>query len=301
MEFNEFEKLINDYMKAEAANDDLFNLYKNSSSNTADVHQGFRRFVKNTELNRQRNQSYMSLSCIGIAFASLLAVLWMALTLKPVNENWISTTTDAGESKDLLLCDGSHLHIGPCSSVVYPETFNRNERKIFATGDIYFEVAGDEKRRFVVSSNGLDVIVHGTEFHLYSFPGLDNQEVELAQGSVSVSLRDEKSEIHLDPGEKLKYNKGLNFILKENFDSYSFYQQMSGAQILFDNDGLLEITRKLSNRFGNKIVVCDDTLLDQTYFASFINGEGLQEILAVLSKQGGFSVKKVGDDYLLMK
>lgn len=295
------DKKVEESINAADLNDYLYDLYLNSSSSRKDIRKGFRRFVAATDLKKRRDMSALHVSSIVVAMASVIFAVCILFAKKPIATEWTSVYTAAGENKELLLDDGTRLHLGPCSSVLYPDSFTGTERKVFAVGDVYFEVAKDESLPFVVSANDINIKVHGTVFHLYSYPGVDDQEVSLAQGSVSVSFGDEnKGTIYLEPGEMLTYNEGRNICTKMAFNVDSFQDQMLGKQIFFDNEDLMTISRKLTNRFGVKVIVCDKSLMGQKYYASFVNGEGLEEILSTLSKKGQFSIKHVGDDYLII-
>lgn len=301
MEQLDIDKWIKESINSERADDYLFSLYLSSTSNKTDVKRGFRIFAENTGLKRKKNGYALTFSSIAVALVSIAYAVWLSIFSAPTITDWTSVSTLPGEGRDLQLCDGTNIHLGPCSNVFFPSAFNGSERKIFALGDVYLDVAHDETHPFVVSLSGMDVKVHGTKFHLYSFPGVDDQEIALAQGSVSVSIGDGGDTILLTPGEILKYNKGKKTYRKSQFDADAFNGQMSGKQILFDNESLAEIARKLSNRFGANVVVCDDSLLEQTYYASFINGEDLPEILKILSEKGGFSIKHYNNHYLIIK
>lgn len=299
---NDFDKWITNSINDGSINDYLYDLYCNSPSKKADVRMGFIKFTEITGLKHNKScNSAILYSCISIALASVVLAMFLLFQPKPVVPNWTSMSTTTGEWKDMVLSDGTSLHLGPCSNVVYPDVFSGSVRQIYAVGDVYFDVAKDESHPFVVSSSGTSVKVYGTLFHIYAFPGIEDQEISLAKGSVSVSLRDMESEIFLEPGEILKYNKGRNVFVKSKFDVDSFRCQMSGEQIFFDNESLISVAQKLSNRFGERVVVCDNSLIDQKYYASFVNSESLTDILSALSKKGDFSFFQINGDYYINK
>lgn len=301
MESFDIDKWIKDVIDSEEANDYLYNLYFNSTSNKTDVKRGFKRFCENTGLKKNWASYKLTFSFAAVAVAAIVYASLLTIMSRFDAPDWTSISTSSNENREMELCDGTKIQIGPCSNIIFPTSFDGAERKIFAEGDVYLDVAKDEKKPFIVSLQGIDIKVHGTKFHLYSFSGMADQEIALAQGSVSVSIDGGKTNINMVPREILKYNRANKTFKKALFDIETYENQRTGSQILFDSEGLLSITQKLSNRFGKRVLICDESLLNQTYYASFINGEGLPEILNRLGEKGGFSIKYDGENYLIMR
>lgn len=55
----------------------------------------------------------------------------------------------------------------------------------------------------------------------------------------------------------------------------------------------------LRRHFAVEIVVTDKSLCDETYYASFINNESLDEILDALNKDRLFSVRREAEVYYI--
>ncbi len=65
---------------------------------------------------------------------------------------------------ELNLADGTMVHLKQGATLQYPEEFKRKARMVEMTGQVYFDVARDEQKPFVVTTNRTKVTVLGTAF-----------------------------------------------------------------------------------------------------------------------------------------
>ena len=65
---------------------------------------------------------------------------------------------------ELDLADGTIVHLKQGATLKYPENFNRASRTVEMTGEIYFDVARDPQKPFVVNTDRTKVTVLGTAF-----------------------------------------------------------------------------------------------------------------------------------------
>src|SRR5699024_4473154 len=75
----------------------------------------------------------------------------------------------------------------------------------------YFKVKHDAEHPFVIHTKGLTVRDIGTEFNLKAYPDDEKSSLSLIEGSVSISLIDDKDkDLILKPGEKVVYSTTPN-------------------------------------------------------------------------------------------
>jgi len=76
------------------------------------------------------------------------------------------------------------------ASIRYPVEFSGNERKVEITGEVYFEVAHDATKPFIVHVTGqkgpMDVQVLGTHFNINAYDDEPLMKATLLEGSVRV-------------------------------------------------------------------------------------------------------------------
>lgn len=110
----------------------------------------------------------------------------------------------SGKSK-VLLPDGSEVWMHTETSLQYESQMNKDERIVNVTGEAYFDVAHDADKPFIVQTEGMRIVVHGTKFNVDAFPGSENTVVSLVEGSVSLETETENR--FLKPGETATFNR----------------------------------------------------------------------------------------------
>jgi transmembrane sensor len=97
--------------------------------------------------------------------------------------------TKQGESKALVLSDGTKIWLSPSSSLVYPEQLTGNLREVKLEGEAFFEVAKDKLHPFVIHSNRMDTRVVGTSFNVQSYKSQSSSKVTVVTGIVKVTAK----------------------------------------------------------------------------------------------------------------
>ncbi|RYZ24220.1 MAG: DUF4974 domain-containing protein, partial [Sphingobacteriales bacterium] len=87
----------------------------------------------------------------------------------------------------LSLSDGSTVTVNAGSTLAFPGSFDAGPRKVFLSGEAYFEVAKDPVRPFIVSSGNTDITVLGTKFNVNSYEGIYENITTVTEGKVSVA------------------------------------------------------------------------------------------------------------------
>jgi len=100
----------------------------------------------------------------------------------------------------LTLPDGTKVWLNAESSIRYPVSFVGNERKVFVTGETYFEVAKDKSKPFRAVANDVMVEALGTRFNINAYSNEPFMSATLVEGSVFVS--NGKTDNILKPGQQ---------------------------------------------------------------------------------------------------
>ncbi|AEW00519.1 hypothetical protein A4D02_24630 [Niastella koreensis] len=108
----------------------------------------------------------------------------------------------------LILPDGTNAWLNSASSIKYPTVFTGNERKVTITGEVYFEVAHNEKMPFRLNvNNQAQIEVLGTHFNVKAYDDEPSMKVTLLEGSVRIGRRQtangRQESVILKPGEQL--------------------------------------------------------------------------------------------------
>lgn len=74
-----------------------------------------------------------------------------------------------GGEFSLELADGTRVWLNAESRLRYPVAFTGKERKVEMEGEVYFEVAKNKEKPFIVTVNGVDIRVLGTSFNVSAY------------------------------------------------------------------------------------------------------------------------------------
>jgi len=224
----------------------------------------------------KRVYRYAVAACIAITIGCSFYIGFLKGYTEPVAQLY---TNLSGKSK-VLLPDGSEVWMHSETALQYNSKMNENERKVSVTGEAYFDVKHDAEKPFVVQTEGLRIIVHGTKFNVNAFPSSENTLVSLVEGSVSLETQTESR--FLQPGETAIYNRNTQK-LKIEKDDVVFASSWANNKFVFKNRSLGDICKLLSKWYRIKIDL--DPALSNRYFYTFtLRSEPLDEILRIMSR-----------------
>lgn len=128
-----------------------------------------------------------------------------SVRLQKVDYNEIRTPR--GGEYQVVLPDNSIVWLNAESKLRFPSTFSGKERKVFASGELYFQVAKDSLSPFRVEIEGLyEVEVLGTEFNVRAYSNLPSATT-LVNGRVLI--RDKGAKVVLKAGEQAVKGKNV--------------------------------------------------------------------------------------------
>jgi len=187
------------------------------------------------------------------------------------------------------LPDGSTGFLNSGSRLKYPVQFT-NQRSVELSGEAFFDVVHNKEIPFHVNTRNLDIMVLGTTFDVIANEGENTEEIVLQTGKVDVSTRKGEQLAVMVPNEQLILNTEKQIVEKREVEA-SQYTSWKEGQLVFRNENLQQVARRLS-RWYNAEVVVDNRLLDgYTFHATFID-EPLDEVLKLISLVAPISYKE---------
>lgn len=221
---------------------------------------------------------YVAAACIVLVLSVGASYYWGAYTdRKPMAEQ-VYTCMD-GKSK-VFLPDGTEVWLQANTTLAYGNDFQESERSVRLSGEAYFEVTTDERKPFIVRTEGMQVRVHGTKFTVSSPAGSAESKVSLMEGSVSLETLSKK--VFLKPGEIAVYDRKSNQ-LKIDVGDVALEKMWIDDELFISNKTLGEVCRILSKRYDVKIKV-DDELKDKYRYTFTLRDETLEEIIQIMAR-----------------
>ena len=230
---------------------------------------------------------------------AVAAAIWVFNRPDPVQ--WAQVYTQSGQTRSVTLPDGSVIRLAPESHILYPSAFRGSKREIFLQGEAYADITHMDKCPFEIHAEDITVRVFGTEFNFSAYPADSECEVALVEGSVELAIagKDSNHSIQMKTGDMVRYERGTGNIDKKRFspDTYLANARRNGLQ--FSNRKMEDIARCLERKFDARIIIEDESIAQERFFASFINDEDLPSILEALNTQNHMIINKKGNTYHL--
>lgn len=136
------------------------------------------------------------------------------------NESGLIEQVNNSDNPQLItLSDASSILLKPNSKLSYPKTFNKKVRKVYLSGEGFFEITKNIKQPFYVYSNEVITKVYGTSFRVIAYANRPNVEVLVRTGKVKVSSNQEfktttNEEVMLLPNQAARYIRKGQFFEK---------------------------------------------------------------------------------------
>jgi transmembrane sensor len=186
-------------------------------------------------------------------------------------------TTPKGGQYQLVLPDGTHVWLNAESSITYPSAFTGEKREVKVTGELYFEVAHDAKKHFVVAIEGKpSVEVLGTHFNIKAYTDEPVTETTLLEGSVKTGT------VILKPGQQARVTATNKISVQNDVDIEKVMSWRNGK---FNFEDLnVEEVMKLIGRWYDIEVVYENKPPDTRFFGSMSRSVPLSTVLKGLEK-----------------
>ena len=195
------------------------------------------------------------------------------------NEIWIPR---GGEYK-LVLPDGTIVWLNAESSLRFPTSFTDNERKVYAKGELYFDVKHDEVKPFIVDvERGYTIWVLGTEFNLRAY---DDSPVvtTLVEGCVQVWSASDS--VLLSPGQQALEMSGNHGIEVLDVDVVPYVAWHEG-KFHFVRTPLKDIMEELARWYDVEVVFENPTVREECFTIEMQRFDDFNKVLRLIERTG---------------
>ena len=312
--FSEIEKLLPGYLSGGLSDNDrsIVDEWRKESSGNEALYQEtlkaweaipllnemeqFNSFEALKKVNTRLSQPYSSKWRVNMQRAAAILLLPLLvysgyltirnLSMKTLQEEYVmmqTITSRQGMVTQFSLADGTKVWLNSSSELQFPIRFTGDMREVKLRGEAFFEVVKNEKQPFRVNAKELKVDVLGTSFNVMSYDDDTQSEVILIEGKVSLSaekeqVKKEYGTIH--PGQRAIFKEESRevYIYEVEVDKYISWRD---GNLIFRDDPMEDVIRRLSRWFNVEIVVNDPEIKSYIYTATFRN-ENLEQVLKLL-------------------
>lgn len=208
---------------------------------------------------------------------------------------WITKENTTDHQMTVNLEDGSTIVLQKNSKILYPEKFEKEQRKVILIGEAFFEVAKNPSRPFFVFADKLVTKVLGTSFLIQANENDKTVKVVVKTGKVSVF---ENTESNLDehtnhkkleglvltPNQQVVFDETDKRMIRSLVDSPNLLKVPIQNQVFeFTNVPISEVFKVLEKAYGVNIVY-DADVMKNCYLTASLDDEPLFEKLNLICK-----------------
>lgn len=302
---DEEKKAIQDWIKASPENEQLYNkvqkiwstypakkpaseyqhMWKNIQSKTG-IGQDQQKTRKNKPARIIQYQ-FRRIAAVAAVFIFTLLVPYLLIQndiirLTP-SQNLALVDVENGETKTVILPDGSTVILDSGTELKYPRKFTESTREVFLSGEGYFQVEHNPQQPFVVRTKSSITRVLGTSFNIRDWN--DNGRISLAvtEGRVAFGSSDtpETEAVILTKNQYTEISNDGVVQEPSSIETERFTSWINGT-IHLTNASLPEIINQVERWYSLKIEFEDKSILDQAFAIHLTRGSP-DDVLLLLS------------------
>lgn len=261
--------------------------------------------TKAPQITKVRSVKYWFLLA-GAAAASILFIIgWIknptpnALPItyneqvKPIAAELIEKINDTKQLLEIRLPDQSRVLLHPKSKISYYKDFNEHpKRKVFLSGEAFFDVTKDINKPFIVYANEIYTKVLGTSFTIKAFEDSPEIEVSVKTGKVAVvalpkpgTAINNPNKIILTPNQKILFSRSKESLKKYLVDLPQVVatDDLLPMQKSFEDAKVSDILLSISAAYQINLIFDEKIMQNCLLTASFTN-ETLYEKINMICK-----------------
>ena len=200
--------------------------------------------------------------------------------------------TPRGGEYGITLADGTQVYLGALSEIEYPVVFGKKSREVRVSGEVYFNVARDTNRPFIVKTGHLNVEVLGTSFNVRDYADEDYVETTLVSGKVKVCVGEESC--ILKSNHQAVLDKKNNILEAKEVDVSEYVDWKSG-RLNIRNKRLEDILTRLSKWYDVYIFYVNEEAKDIRFYANIDRYSDMNELLDKFEKTGEVEFRVKGN------
>lgn len=217
-----------------------------------------------------------------------------------LNSNYNKLTIPRGCEFYLTLSDGSRVWLNAGSELKYPGVFGKEERKVYLSGEAYFEIVQDSTSPFKVYASGMELEVLGTSFNVQAYEDEDVITTTLVTGKIVQYYPVIHEKIVLEPSTQSVYNSSLGILKTQKADIQEAVA-WKDAKIIARNQRLDDILRILSRWYDFEVIYENPELRDIRFHLHSNRFENIRMILDILQATNGIHVRYQGNRIYISK
>jgi len=200
-----------------------------------------------------------------------------------------------GKRSSLTLSDGTRIWVNTATRVIYPVVFDKKQREIYVDGEVFLDVAHDDKVPFIIKTKTFSAEVLGTSFNVTAYETDTLKHLVLVNGKVRIHIPETEQDITLSPNEMMTL-EGLSTNVQTVNTEY--YTSWKVGVYQYEQESLRNILRRLSRYYGQEIV-CDPKVASLSCSGKLDLKDDLAEVLRGISMTAPVSYKYIYETHTI--
>ena len=207
-----------------------------------------------------------------------------------VEERYNTLRVPRGGEYSITLSGGTIVYLSAESELRYPVKFVGEDRRVYLSGEAYFDVVHDKAHPFVVDVKNSTVRVLGTSFDVRAYADEDEVLTTLVQGSVRFSAG--KESVILEPGEQVVLDKSGRLETRE-VDTYLYTAWKDGV-FAFKRQRLEEIMKVVARWYDVNVFWENVSQKEVTFTGKMKRYDDFSKVVEMLEMTGNteFMIKE---------
>ena len=186
-----------------------------------------------------------------------------------------------GGEYQLTLSDGTKVMLNSESEIKFPVQFNQNKRKVWIAGEVFFDVAHNKNKPFIVDVKNVEIEVLGTEFNVEAYHDQKSVVTTLVRGSVEV--RKGQESVIIKPDQQAFISDGGEQFAVKNVIAENYVLWKDGV-FYFEEADLGTIMQKLERWYGIKVFYMNQTIKMKRFSVEVKRYEEIEDVLNMLER-----------------
>lgn len=206
-------------------------------------------------------------------------------------------STAIGQRARVLLPDGTAVWLNSQSQLAYESGWLADERKVELSGEAFFDVKRNERKPFVVESQGVRTKVLGTKFNVRARNYEDMVVTTLLKGAVQIYCCEEDGKGHcLQPGQTMAVNTETHDVELRAYNNPEEVLLWIKGDLRFSDCTLAEIAATLSKVYNVRFKFSNEALKQERFTCEFRTDALLDDVMHTLSLTKHFGYHIVGNE-----
>ncbi|WP_029906831.1 FecR family protein [Prevotella sp. 10(H)] len=238
-----------------------------------DIDSAFHKVEK--RINKKRRLLFLTRTAVAASLIiGFLGIASLFLQQSGVQETFMASMITVRSNDNLrtqlVLPDGTEVHLNAGSSLTYPSHYIGKERKVILSGEAYFKVTHNDEQPFIVSTpdKKYNIRVVGTEFNMQAYEEDNIIQTTLVSGSVKLNIKGQDSETVLRPSQKAVYSTETSKleVVAANTDRETDWMY---GRLVFRKTPLPEVLARLSRFYNVEFDVKNKIINTYTFTGTF--------------------------------